>query len=164
MENRECSPWWFFCGLWRFSACHLTHIDGKLVFNGPIEGSMSFYWCSLPPHFTGSHTSAPLEIWAYLKWVHTYVMKIKLYSHKFRACIRPQITKNLFMKINVNRLFWDVKSCQKIENNIIFKKFWKFGYVTAKKTSKMTKIEILYINRQFLVKILTFFSKITSKS
>ena len=28
------------------------HNGGKLVFNGPIEGSMSFYWCSLPPHFT----------------------------------------------------------------------------------------------------------------
>ena len=28
------------------------HNGGKLVFNGPIEGSMSFYWCSLPPYFT----------------------------------------------------------------------------------------------------------------
>ena len=28
------------------------HNGGKLVFNGPIEGSMSFYWCSQPPHFT----------------------------------------------------------------------------------------------------------------
>ena len=51
MENRECSTWWFFCCLWRSSACHLTHNDGARVFNGPIEGSMSFYWCSLPPHF-----------------------------------------------------------------------------------------------------------------
>ena len=33
----------------------------------------------------GSHTSAPLELWAYLKCFHTSVMKIKLYPQKFRA-------------------------------------------------------------------------------
>ena len=33
----------------------------------------------------GSHTSAPLELGAYLKCFHALVMKIKLHPHKFRA-------------------------------------------------------------------------------
>ena len=53
-----------------------------------IEGEC-LRWCGAVMAWStgpfGSHTNAPLEIWAYLKWNHTYVMKIKLYPHKFRA-------------------------------------------------------------------------------
>ena len=40
-------------------------------------------WWFMGP--AGSHTSAPLELWAYLKCFHVLVMKIKLSPHKFRA-------------------------------------------------------------------------------
>ena len=40
-------------------------------------------WWFMEP--AGSHTSAPPELWAYLKCFHVLVMKIKLSPHKFRA-------------------------------------------------------------------------------
>ena len=41
-------------------------------------------WSTVP---FGSHTNASLEIWAYLKWNHTYVMKKQWYPQVLRSCM-----------------------------------------------------------------------------
>ena len=57
----------------------LSSLDRKFV---TFRGCTKRRWFMEP---AGSHTSAPLELWAYLKCFHASVMKIKLYPHKFRA-------------------------------------------------------------------------------
>ena len=49
---------------------------------GDFRRCTKMWWFMGP---AGSHTSAPLELWAYLKCFHVLVMKIKLSPHKFRA-------------------------------------------------------------------------------
>ena len=60
----------------------------KWKFRSLDRGFGDFRGCTKRPWFmepAGSHTSAPLELWAYLKCFHALVMKIKLYPHKSRA-------------------------------------------------------------------------------
>ena len=72
--------------VWSISITFVNLVEMKAPFPGPeicvFRGCTKRRWFMEP---AGSHTSAPLELWAYLKWNHTYVMKIKLYPHKFRA-------------------------------------------------------------------------------
>ena len=57
----------------------LSSLDRKFV---TFRQCTKRWWFMGP---AGSHTSAPLELWSYLKCFHVLVMKIKLSPHKFRA-------------------------------------------------------------------------------
>ena len=73
---------------WCYLSMSLSSIRQKWKFRSLDRGFGDFRGCTKRRWFmepAGSHTSAPLELWAYLKCFHASVMKIKLYPHKFRA-------------------------------------------------------------------------------
>ena len=73
---------------WCYLSMGLSSIRQKWKFRSLDRGFGDFRGCTKRPWFmepAGSHTSAPLELWAYLKCFHVLVMKIKLSPHKFRA-------------------------------------------------------------------------------
>ena len=82
VDEAVIAPSW--CGL----SVSLLSTGQKWKFRSLDRGFGDFRGCTKRRWFmepAGSHTSAPLELWAYLKCFHALVMKIKLYPHEFRA-------------------------------------------------------------------------------